>query len=233
MYVSTKSLARQPIPALLQRSTPAGSESFDRSLGVGQTQFYAAKQHLFCEGDPASEFFRIEAGHVCIYSVLPDGRRQVVDFAYPGDIIGLGSSDEHALNAEAISPTRVRCLPTASIEDAVRRDPQLGLKLYEAVSRQLGDAQHRLMSMGRCDAAERLAGFLLALLRRTKDACELVLPMTRADIGDYLGLTTETVSRTFTRFRELGLITIEQGILIAIRDLPGLQRMAGGQKADA
>lgn len=219
-------------PALMHRLPAPGSELLDRSLGAGQTRFYAGKQHLFCEGDPASELFRIESGHVCIYSVLQDGRRQVVDFAYPGDVIGLGSGDEHTLNAEAMSATRVACLPTATIEDAVRRDPQLGLKLYEAVSRQLGDTRRRLMSMGRCDAAERLAGFLLALLGRNKSsrgaARDIVLPMTRADIADYLGLTTETVSRTFTRFRQERLISIDQGILITIRDLPALQRMAAG-----
>jgi CRP/FNR family transcriptional regulator len=230
MQISTHNIARTATP--MRQTLSAGTELIDRRLGSGQTQFYAAKQHLFCEGDDADEFFRIEAGHVCIYSVLPDGRRQVIEFAYPGDVIGLGTAGTHTLNAEAMSSTRVRSLPTASIEDAVRRDPQLGLKLYEAVSRQLGDARHRLMSMGRCDAAERLAGFLLALLRRGKDANatakDLVLPMTRADIADYLGLTTETVSRTFTRFRQEGLITIDQGILIAIHDLPSLKLLAEG-----
>jgi CRP/FNR family transcriptional regulator len=235
MQVTLQSLASAPVPTLMRRSPSrsTGAEFLDRSLSSGQTRLYAAKQHLFCEGDPASEFFMIEAGNVCIYSVLPDGRRQVIDFAYPGDVVGLGADGEHTLNAEAMAATRVRCLPTATIEAAVCRDPRLGLKLYEAVSRQLGDARHRLMSMGRCDAAERLAGFLLALLRRGKRAAaagrEIVLPMTRSDIADYLGLTTETVSRTFTRFRQEGLITIDQGILIAIRDLPALQRLADGE----
>lgn len=233
MQTSSHNVASLPSPALMRRSPSAGAELLGQSLGVGQVRFYAAKQHLFCEGDLASEFFRIESGNVCIYSVLPDGRRQVIDFAYPGDVIGLGTSAEHTLNAEALSAARVRSLPTAAIEDAVRRDPELGIKLYEAVSRQLGEAHHRLMSMGRCDAGERLAGFLLALLRRGRAANEstrdIVLPMTRADIADYLGLTTETVSRTFTRFRQEGLITIDQGILISIRDLAGLKGAAEGE----
>lgn len=190
-----------------------------------------AKEHLFREGDAATHVYRVEIGNVCVYRMLADGRRQVVDFAYPGDFIGLGALGEHAAGAQATIRTSVRCLPISALREIVRRDPRVGLKLYEAVSFELLAARELLFTVSQRTATERLAGFLLALSERNRrrgdDPTEIVLPMTRADIADFLGLTIETVSRTFTKFRTAGFIDLEQCILVTIVDAEGLASAAG------
>ena len=218
-----------------QQPRPAG-DTFAEHLAPCAIRCFEAKDHIYREGDAATHVYRVEIGHVCIYRMLPDGRRQVVDFAYPGDFIGLGAMGEHAACAQATSRTSVRCLPVASLRDLIRNDARVGLKLYEAVSVELLAARELLFTVSQRTATERLAGFLLALSRRNRrrgEAAEdIVLPMTRADIADFLGLTIETVSRTFTKFRNDGLIDLEQCILVTISDPAGLAA-AAGEDSDA
>ena len=211
-------------------SRPA-KDSLSEYLAPCAIRAFEAKEHIYREGDPATHVYRVEAGHVCIYRMLTDGRRQVVDFAYPGDFIGLGAMGEHAAGAQATTRTSVRCLPISVLRDIVRSDARVGLKLYEAVSQELLAARELLFTVSQRTATERLAGFLLALSRRNArrdgNVAEIVLPMTRADIADLLGLTIETVSRTFTKFRNDGLIDLEQCILVTITDPEGLAAAAG------
>lgn len=191
-----------------------------------------AREHLFCEGDPASHVYRVETGHILIYRTMTDGRRQVIDFAYPGDLVGLGALDEHANNAQATHRTIVRCLPVAVLSELAAHTPQLGLRLYQAVSRELIASRELLFTVSQRTASERLASFIVALSRRSErrgeDPNEIVLPMTRNDIADFLGLTIETVSRTFTRLRTEGVIDLEQCILVTIRDATRLAAIAAG-----
>ena len=169
--------------------------------------------------------------------MLADGRRQVVDFAYPGDIIGLGALDTHATSAQATTKTRVRCIPTATLHDVAARNAGLSRKLYEALSHELLAAREHLFTVTQCTAAERLAAFLLALSRRNgrrgENPDEIVLPMTRTDIADFLGLTIETVSRTFSKFRADGLIELEHCILVTLLDADGLAEAASGANGNS
>jgi CRP/FNR family transcriptional regulator len=199
----------------------------------GPARTLDAKEHLFCEGDPASHVYLVDAGHICIYRMMPDGRRQVIDFAYPGDLVGLGALGSHAANAQATAKTRVRCIQVATLQDYAARDARLNLKLFEALSLELQAAREHLFTVSQCTAAERVAAFLLALSRRNarrgEDASEIVLPMTRTDIADFLGLTIETVSRTFSKFRSEGLIALDHCILVTIRDADALADVAAGE----
>lgn len=210
------------------------SDAFAGSLPQGLNRIVDAKDHVFCEGDPATHVYRVEFGHVCIYRMLADGRRQVIDFAYPGDLIGLGDLGEHMASAQAIERTRLSCHSLASVWEHARHDIALGLKLYQAMANELTAARDLLMTISQRSACERVAGFLLALSRRNgrrgQDTDEIVLPMTRTDIADFLGLTIETVSRTFTKFRAEGLIDLEQCILVTIRDHARLQHVAAGAR---
>jgi CRP-like cAMP-binding protein len=201
-------------------------------LGAGTPRTVDARDHVFRDGDRASHIYKVEVGHVCIYRMVHDGRRQVMDFAYPGDVVGLGALGSHAANAQATTKTRIRCVPVATLHEIARHDHRLGLELYEAMSRELLQARELLFTVSQRTAAERLAGFLLALWRRNErrggHSDEIVLPMTRTDIADFLGLTIETVSRTFTKFRNDGLIDLEQCILVTIRDFTALAAIAEG-----
>lgn len=206
-------------------------------LAQGTARTLKAKEHLFCEGDAASHVYRVEVGHICIYRMMPDGRRQVVDFAYPGDIIGLGALVDHADSAQAMEATVVRAMPIAMLRELAQSDPRLGMKLYEALSRELIAAREFLFTVSQRTAAERVAAFLVALSRRAErrgeDPLEFVLPMTRMDIADFLGLTIETVSRTLTKLRQDCVIDLEQCILVSIKKPEALARLAQGGGAPA
>lgn len=214
-----------------QFQSKSGS-AFEESVMQSATRIVKRKEHVFFEGDAVTHIFKVEAGHVCIYRLLADGRRQVVDFAFAGDFIGLGASGHHVLNAQATECTRLRYLPVSELSDIVRHNPKLCLELYQAISSELAATRELLMSVSHRTAQERVAGFLVALsqrsARRGEDATNLVLPMTRTDIADFLGLTIETVSRAFSKFRAQGLITLEQCILVTLQDLPALTQIAEG-----
>ena len=220
-----------PAPGRIKLKSGA-TDILTSQLSGGSLRTLEAKEHAFCEGDPATHVYQVEVGNICLYKTMSDGRRQVVDFAYPGDIVGLGALGAHAANAQAMVRTRLRCIPMTTLQDVGSRDTRLGLELYAAVSRELMAARELLFTVSQCSAAERLASFLLALSRRNErrgeDAGTIVLPMSRTDIADFLGLTIETVSRTFSRFRAEGLIELEQCILVVILDAAGLAGLTGG-----
>ncbi|MEQ1712422.1 MAG: cyclic nucleotide-binding domain-containing protein, partial [Hyphomicrobium sp.] len=113
------------------------------SAGVKRLE---AREHLFCEGDPAAHVYRIDAGYVCIYKMMPDGRRQVVDFGYPGDLIGLGAGAEHSTSAHALGVCRVRAVPSAALHQMARQDAKLALSLYDTLAHELEAARGLLLS---------------------------------------------------------------------------------------
>ena len=217
-------------PALQSAVEARPAADFERSLAQAALRRVEAKEFLFAEGDPISHLYRIETGAIALYKVLADGRRQVMGFAYPGDLIGLGGEGEHLMNAQAIKPTRLRCLPVAALRQSVSKDPMLGFKLYEALARELAATRDLMLTTGQRSAVERVAGFLLAFSRRNKrngqDPARFELPMTRTDIGDFLGLTIETVSRTFTKLKVLGLIELPQCNHVSLLDIEELKSLA-------
>ena len=197
---------------------------------------FQSKEHIFCEGDARTHVFQIEDGVVTIYQMLNDGRRQIVDFAYPGDFIGLGTAGEHLFSAEATSSTRVRCFSASALEETARNDPSLALQLYKAVSLELSAARALLVAIGQRSAIERVSTFLLMLHGRTAAAKDrhsvsnvVHLPMRRADIGDFLGLTIETVSRTITKLRLMRVIEVSHGTGIRIMDVDRLADLSERQ----
>ena len=105
-------------------STPARWAASSRPLRRRRLRRVEAKEFVFAEGDPTTHVFRVETGAIALYKVLADGRRQIVGFAYPGDLIGLGAQGEHVMNAQAIKPTRLRCLPIATLHHSAAKDPR-------------------------------------------------------------------------------------------------------------
>ena len=191
-----------------------------------------AKDHLFTEGETKTHVYQVVTGAVCLYKVLPDGRRQVIDFAYGGDMIGLGLGAVEACNAQATVATRVRCLPVSQLRTILRNEPAIAVKICEALTQELTAIRDHLVCVVQRSATERLVTFLLALSQRNRakdrDPETIELPMTRADIGDFLGLTIETVSRTFSKLKACGVLEIDQGTTIRLRDIGGLKALADG-----
>lgn len=208
---------------------PRQARAFDERLPHASERRVAAKEHVFREGDARTHVFRVEEGVIAIYKTLYDGRRRIIDFAYPGDFIGLGALGEHIMSAQATCPSRVRCLSAAALETLAENDAALAIKLYRSVCQDLMAARSLLVTVGQRSAIERVAAFLLVLHRRSGENSGSIvkLAMRRSDIADLLGLTIETVSRTLTKLREMGVIEVEQGgTTVRLNDVERLADLA-------
>jgi CRP/FNR family transcriptional regulator len=188
---------------------------------------------LFGEGDAGGKYYEVLEGVVCSFRVLHDGRRQILSFSYPGDIIGIGHERECKCSCEAVSPARVRCIPAAALARSLDARPELARKLFSVATSELASMHDHFVMVGRKSATEKLASFLLALARREVDAdastATFQLPMTRTDIADFLGLTIETVSRRFTALRKLGVIDLPQTTRVRVNDMRRLEELADGE----
>lgn len=187
---------------------------------------------VFDEGEPAGYLFNVTAGAVKIYKLLPDGRRQMTGFLFPGDFLGLANEETYAYSAEAVTFTTLCRFPRRKLEALLERYPKLERRLLGMASHELAVAQEQMLLLGRKTAREKIASFLVMLSRRAvqrgQKANPVAVPMSRNDIGDYLGLTTETVSRTFTQLRQDACIVLQPGGRVELADPARLERMAEG-----
>jgi CRP/FNR family transcriptional regulator len=191
-----------------------------------------AGQGFIDEGDPANVFFVVTAGTAKLFKLLPDGRRQIIGFVGPGQFLGLAEFDTYAFSAEAIEPVCYCRFLRAKLRTLLDDFPLMEKRLLEVASDELIAAQEQLLLLGRKTARERLASYLLMQSRQGLQSGRLrrqfKLPITHRDIADYLGLTIETVSRTFTRLQAEGLIDIVSQGQMVIRDPVTLEELASG-----
>lgn len=168
------------------------------------------KQVLFVESEPATCHYTIISGVLSLSKSVGDGRRQIIGFLFPGDFVGIAVHDHYSCTAQAVTSAELCRMPREPFKGLTTEFPELKHRLLEVVSDELGEAQYHMLMLGRKNAEERLASFLLHLSHRAplrgECANPVELPMSRGDIGDYLGLTLETVSRTFAALRDKGLI---------------------------
>ena len=213
-----------------KRSQPIDTVS-DR-LARAPIKSLVPHEQLFREGEEKVNVYQVLEGAFVLYRLLPNGRRLVTGFAVSGDMVGLGAAKRHLCSAESSGVATVRALPAITLHRMANEDSHLGMRLYDAISHELAAAQDLLMTVGRLNAAERVATFLLSLSERNTRAMHpsnrIELPMTRCDIADFLGLTTETVSRTFTKFANSKIISRHQGH-IRILDADALEDVASGE----
>lgn len=192
----------------------------------------AAHQPIFDEADSAEHVFNVTGGAVKIYKLLPDGRRQVTGFLLPGDFLGLTHKEAYAYSAEALVDTKLCRFPRRKLEKLLDDVPKLEQRLLGMASHELAAAQDQMMLLGRKSAKERLVSFLLmmsgAATRHGKPGNPVSLPMNRSDIADYLGLTIETVSRTFTQLRTQKLIELVDEKQIRLLKPEALREIATG-----
>lgn len=191
-----------------------------------------ARGSILMEGDAAQHMFNVTSGTVRVYKLLPDGRRQVIGFLMTGDFLGFAVRDVYAYSAEAVTEVSLCRFSRPRMESLLQKFPGMEKRLLGMAANELAIAQDLMLLLGRKTARERLASFLLMLSDRLKRLGRatnpLPLPMSRSDIADYLGLTTETVSRAFTQFKNDGLIALEGADTVRLTDLDGLQDIAGG-----
>lgn len=171
---------------------------------------------LFSSGDTFSSLYAIRTGFFKTCVISEDGREQVTGFQMAGEIIGMDGivSDHHNCNAVALEDAEVCVMPFSDIENLSRELPGLQRHVHKIMSREIVRENGVMMLLGNMRAEERLAAFLLNLVQRLHarglSQSELVLRMTREEIGSYLGLKLETVSRAFSKFSEDGIIEVKQ-----------------------
>jgi len=171
---------------------------------------------LFSNGEAFTSLYAIRTGFFKTCVTSADGREQVTGFQMAGEIIGMDGivSDHHNCNAVALEDAEVCEMPFASVEDLSRELPGLQRHVHKIMSREIVRENSVMMLLGNMRAEERLAAFLLNLVQRLHarglSQSELVLRMTREEIGSYLGLKLETVSRAFSKFSEEGIIEVKQ-----------------------
>jgi CRP/FNR family transcriptional regulator, anaerobic regulatory protein len=185
------------------------------------------------EAAPATAFFNVTSGTARLYKLLPDGRRQITGFATLGDFLGLAASGNYAVTAQAIGTVRYRRFPHARLRAAIDDIPILERQLLNFATAELATAHEQMLLLGRKNARERVASFLMTRSRLSfahrQSATHFILPMARGDIADYLGMTIETVVRTLKKLRDEGIIEVANTRDVAITDYVSLRRLADGQ----
>lgn len=188
--------------------------------------------YLFRTGEPFHAVCAICAGSIKLCALTEEGASQVVGFHLPGELVGMGGAEnrQHRHDAIALEDTEVCEIPFGRLEEAAEQWPQLRRSLFRCLSGEIARGEDRLAAfVGRKSAAARLAACLLGLSRRLEQrgfpGDRFVLTMSRSDLGNYLGLAKETVSRLFTRFQQDGLIRLEAR-KVWLCDCPGLMRIA-------
>ncbi|MBL8458936.1 MAG: fumarate/nitrate reduction transcriptional regulator Fnr [Zoogloea sp.] len=197
---------------------------------VGSRRKIKRQQHLYRSGDPFEAIYAIRAGSFKTDVILEDGRDQVTGFQMTGEVLGLDgiSGEEHSCNAIALEDSEVCVIPFVRLEELSRQVESLQHQFHKIMSREIVRDHGVMMLLGSMRAEERLAAFLLNMSQRFTargfSPSEFHLRMTRDEIGSYLGLKLETVSRTFSRFQDEGLVAVQQKH-IRILNTPGLKRI--------
>lgn len=213
--------------SVLEAATPvAAARVLDRPVApahdsLGVRMQYDRDEEIFGEGEASRHVYRVISGAVRTYRLLSDGRRQIVEFHMPGDVFGLDGEARHTLGAEATRSTTLQVMR----RDAFLHAPEQGAQaVIDALLRKFQRAQAHMLLLGRHTACERLVSFLLDFHRRMGGG-PIDLPMSRQDIADYLGLTIETVSRTFTQLQGSGLIDLIACRRVVLRNAAALERI--------
>ncbi|MDH3229792.1 MAG: helix-turn-helix domain-containing protein [Alphaproteobacteria bacterium] len=207
-------------------------EELPRLLSIFNTVEIDPHQPIIDEGEAADYLFNVTDGAVKLYKLLPDGRRQITGFLFSGDFLGIAMNEKYAYSAEAVGNVSLCRFPRRKLEALLDEFPKLEKRLLGMASNELVQAQDQILLLGRKTAQEKIVSFLLSLseraVKRGSDPSPIALPMGRADIADYLGLTTETVSRTITNLKRDGLIRLLHGGRVELPDLAALRDLADG-----
>ncbi|MEP1740288.1 MAG: fumarate/nitrate reduction transcriptional regulator Fnr [Kangiellaceae bacterium] len=199
---------------------------------VQRKKVYKKGEFLFKAGDPFEAVHAIRSGSLKSYTISSDGIEQLTGFHLPGEMVGLNaiSTTSYPSFAKALETSLVCTIPFDRLESLSRDLPALQSQLFRVMSGEIRDEQELMMLLSKKNADERFAAFVMNLSaryrRRGLSDKEFFLSMTRSDIGNYLGLAVETVSRLITRLNKKGLIEIKDKYL-CINDIQGLSSLAG------
>lgn len=204
----------------------------DRLAAITTTHEVEPHRIFVAEGDVADHLFNVTDGTVKVYKLLADGRQQITGFLFAGDFLGLSSLERYGYSAEAVTRVRYCRFPRRQLEQLLTDFPAMERRLLGIASNELAAAQDQMLLLGRKTARERVASILLMLSRRAARVGTrgdpVILPMTRSDIADYLGLTVETVSRTFTQLRKERIIELRGANVVRLSNREALEGLTEG-----
>ena len=189
--------------------------------------------YLYYEGDAVERLYQVTSGVLRLTRLLEDGRRQVIAFGYPGDIVGFPCDGLQHTDCEALTDARLQPYRLSHLESG-EGEPELHKELLQAALREISAMQDHFMMLGRKSAVEKVASFLCVLTERVGEDLgqykQVILPMSRTDIADFLGLTTETISRTLTQLRKNNIIAIDNIHTVVVLQPQSLREQAQGHE---
>jgi CRP/FNR family transcriptional regulator, nitrogen fixation regulation protein len=194
---------------------------------VGSVQSFAKEEEIFAEGNGAAFVYKVLSGVVRTSKLLSDGRRQIDAFHLIGDIFGIETGSEYRFCAESVGDSTVIAYRRNQLAALVASEAQFVQDMMMGMMRALIRAQNHMLLLGRKSALERIATFLLDIAERTGGEDALDLPMSRTDIADHLGLTIETVSRSFTQLERQGIIGLPSARHVVLSNRPALESLSG------
>jgi CRP/FNR family transcriptional regulator, nitrogen fixation regulation protein len=195
---------------------------------MGAVMTHPCNSEIFGEGEPADYLYKVMSGCVRTSKTLNDGRRQIGGFYLPGEVFGLSFDEKHNVSAEAIAASKVLVVKRSTVEALAGRDPAIARELFKLTGCELRRAQERVLLLIK-SAQERVAGFLLEMADRMSAEDCIELPMSRQDIGHYLGTSLETVSRALAALQCAGVIELSTSRQIVLRNVPALRRASTGE----
>lgn len=189
-------------------------------------------EHLFNQGEEFTSVFAVRAGSIKSYTLTNEGEEQITGFYFPGELVGLSAIDSnlYPVSAKVLETTTVCEIPFERLDDLSGQMPELRRQILRTMGKELRDEQQMMMLLSKKNAEQRVATFLIKLSTRFRtrgySATHFRLSMSRNEIGNYLGLAVETVSRIFTRFQAMELIRVD-GKEVELVNLNDIYDMAG------
>ncbi len=203
-------------------------------LGKHTTRTSFDRERELAANDTDIETYsNILSGVVKLTKLMADGRQQIVGLQFAPDFLGRPFAEQNVVSAEAATQVRLCSFPKWVIEEIIERSPRMERKLYQQTLRELDEAREWMLTLGRKTACEKVASFLLLVASHVDPEAQtqsgmvtIELPLKRADIADFLGLTVETVSRQLTHLRKRGVVEVVSSRSITVGSLYRLQAAA-------
>lgn len=192
-------------------------------------------EYVYRNGDPFTSIFAVRSGSIKTFLIDDDGIEQVTGFYLPGEVLGFDgiSGNKHICNVVALETSSVCEIPFNRLEDLSRQVPILQRHFFQLMSKEIESNHQMMLTLSKKNAEGRISTLLLSLSRRYSrrnlSPNAMHLPMSRMDIGNFLGLTIETVSRTFSRLQKDGIISVD-GREIVIKDHQAISDICHGSR---
>lgn len=205
-------------------------DDMHRLYALATGQHFEAGGLLLRQEGPADHVFSLRSGHANVFRLTADGKRQILAFLFPGDFVGFTSEDNHHYGVAAITPVEACRFDRTALETLIEEFPQMDRKLRFTLTRAMDASFELLFTLGRKDALQKVASFLWYISYRQRKLGQpdnpVHLPMRRADIADFMGLTVETVSRAMTLLRQRDAIRLPSAYAVEIVDMHRLRSLA-------